>query len=97
MGDMNFYNLVKINKKESVREMPEISKPTNTMCQHCLHGKKTRTEFRTKKYSTIKSFEIVHNDLCRPMRKKGLNGEQYFMLLIYYFTRMTAIFFLKKS
>jgi hypothetical protein len=39
MGHMNFDNLVKISKKEAVREMPEISKPASTMCKHCLHGK----------------------------------------------------------
>jgi hypothetical protein len=39
MGHMNFENLVKISRKEAVREMLEISKPTSTMCKHCLHGK----------------------------------------------------------
>ena len=39
MGHMNFENLVKISRKEVVTEMYEISKPTNTMCKHCLHGK----------------------------------------------------------
>jgi hypothetical protein len=39
MGNMNFDNLVKINKKEAVRERPEISKLASTMCKHCLHGK----------------------------------------------------------
>jgi hypothetical protein len=31
MRHMNFDNLVKIGKKEAVREMPKISKPTSTM------------------------------------------------------------------
>jgi hypothetical protein len=31
------------------------------------------------------------------MRTKGLNGEQYFMLLIDDYTRMTAVCFLKKK
>jgi hypothetical protein len=48
MGHMNFDSLVKMSRKEAVREMPEISKPTNTMCKNCLHGKQTRIEFRTK-------------------------------------------------
>jgi hypothetical protein len=30
MGHMNFENLVKINRKEAIREIPEISKPSNT-------------------------------------------------------------------
>jgi len=34
MGHMNFDNLVRINKKEVVREMPEISKPISTSCKH---------------------------------------------------------------
>jgi hypothetical protein len=31
MGHVNFENLVKINKKEAVREIPKISNPTNTL------------------------------------------------------------------
>jgi len=30
MGHMNFDNLVKISRKEEIREMPEILKPTRT-------------------------------------------------------------------
>ena len=45
----------------------------------------------------MKPLEIVTIDLCRPMRAKGLEGELYFMLLIYDYTRMTWVFFLKKS
>jgi hypothetical protein len=37
MGHMNFDNLVKINRKEAVKEMPEISKSANIMCKHYLH------------------------------------------------------------
>jgi hypothetical protein len=39
MGHMHFENLVKINRKEAVREMHEISKTTNNLCKHCLQGK----------------------------------------------------------
>jgi hypothetical protein len=41
--------------------------------------------------------DIVHTDLCGPMRTKGLNVEQYFMLLIDEYTRMIVVFFLKKN
>jgi hypothetical protein len=39
----------------------------------------------------------VHIDLVGPTRTKGLNGEQYFMLLVDDYTRMTAVFFLRKK
>jgi transposase InsO family protein len=97
MGHINFDNLVKINRKEAVKEMPEISKPTNTLCEHCLQGKQTRTKFKSKEYSTKKPLDIVHTDLCGPTRTKGLNGEQYFMLLVDDYTRMTVVFFLRKK
>jgi hypothetical protein len=94
---MNFENLFKINRKEIVKETSKISKQENTLCKHCLHGKQTRTKFKSKDYSTKKSLEIVHTDLSGPTRTKGLNGEQYFILLIDDYTRMTAICFLKKK
>jgi hypothetical protein len=97
MGHINFDNLVKVNKRETVREMPNISKPTNILCKHCLQGKHTKTKFKSKEYSTTKPLEIVHTDLVRPTRKKGLKGEQYFMLLVDDYTRMNAVFFLNKN
>jgi hypothetical protein len=36
---MHFENLVKINRNEVVREMPEISKPTNTLSKTFSTGK----------------------------------------------------------
>lgn len=39
MGHINFENLVKIRRKEVVREMPKILKPSNMTCRSCQHGK----------------------------------------------------------
>ena len=39
----------------------------------------------------------MHIDLCGLMRKKGLEGELYFNMLIFYYTRMTWVCFLKKK
>jgi hypothetical protein len=59
MGHLNFDNLVKIRRRESLREMLEISKPTNTLCKQCLYGKKNRTKFKSKEYSTKKPLETM--------------------------------------
>jgi hypothetical protein len=72
-------------------------KPTNTLCKHCQQGKKTKTRFKSKEYSTTRPLEIVHIDLVGPTTTKGLKGEKYFMLLVYDYTRMTAVFFLKNK
>jgi hypothetical protein len=75
MGHINFDNLFKVSKKEAVREMFEISKPTNILCKHFLQIKKTKTNFKSKEYCTTKPLEIVHTNLVGPIRTKGLKSE----------------------
>jgi hypothetical protein len=70
MGHMHFDNLVKVSKREAVREMPQITKPTNTLCKHCQQGKQTKTRFKSKEYSTTQPLEIVHTDLVGPNTSK---------------------------
>jgi hypothetical protein len=97
MGHIHFDKLVKVSKREAVREMSQITKPTNTLCKHCQQGKQTKTMFKSKKYSTTRPLEIVHTNLVGPTTTKGLKGEKHFMLLVDYYTRMTAVFFLKNK
>jgi hypothetical protein len=54
MGHIHFDKLVKIMKREVVREMLQITKPTNNLCKHCQQGKKTKTRFKSKEYSMTK-------------------------------------------
>jgi hypothetical protein len=97
MGHLHFDKLVKVSKREAVREIPQIKKPTNTLCKHCQQGKQTKTRFKSKEYSMTRPLEIVHTDLVGPTTTKGLKGEKYFMLLVDDYTRMTAVFFLKNK
>jgi hypothetical protein len=77
--------------------MPQITKPTNTLCKHCQQGKQTKTKFKSKEYSMTRTLEIVYTDLVGKTKTKGLKGEKYFMLLVDDYTRMTAVFFLKNK
>jgi hypothetical protein len=97
MGHIHFDKLVKVSKKEVVREIPQITKPTNTLCKHCQQGKKTKTRFKSKEYSTTRPLEIVHTDLVGPNTKKGLKGVKYLILLVDDYTRMTAVCFLRNK
>jgi transposase InsO family protein len=95
MGHIHFDNLVKVNKREAVREIPQITKPTNTLCKHCQQGKQTKTRVKSKEYSTPRPLEIVHTDLVGITTTKGLKCEKYFMLLVDDYTRMTTVCFLR--
>jgi hypothetical protein len=48
MGHIHFDNLVKVSKKEAIREIPQMTKPTNTLWKHCQQGKQTKTMFKSK-------------------------------------------------
>ena len=97
LGHLNFDNLVKISKREAIRDLPKIVKPHNSVCKHCQHGKQTRASFKIKEHMTSHPLEIIHTDLCGPTITKSLQGDHYFMLLIDDYTRMTWVAFLKEK
>lgn len=79
-----------------VRNIPKTAKPNNIICQGYQQGKQRKSKFPTKDYYTTKSLEIIHVDLCGPMRTREFEGERYFMLLIDNYTRMTYATFLRE-
>jgi hypothetical protein len=97
LGHIGFDNFIRVSKKEVVRDMPKIIKPSNFVCRHHQHGKKTRVRFNTKEYSTSKPLELVYIDLSGPKRTKIMKGEHYFILFIDDYTRITCISFLKEK
>jgi transposase InsO family protein len=97
MGHIHFDNLVKVIKREAVREIHEIMNPTNTLCKHCQKGKQTKTRLKSKEYSTTRPLEIVHTDLVGTTTTKGVKVEKYFLLLVDDYTRMTVVCFLKNK
>jgi hypothetical protein len=97
MGHIHFDNLVKVSKREEVREILQMTKPNKTLCKHCQQGKKTKTRFKSKEYSMTIPLEIVHTYIVGPTTTKGLKCEKYFMLLVDDYTRMSVVFFLKNK
>jgi hypothetical protein len=63
MGHIQFDSLVKVSKREAIREMPQITKPTNTLCKNCQQGKQIKTRFKSKEYSMTRPLEIVENEM----------------------------------
>ena len=97
LGHINFENLIQLNKREAIRDLPVMKNLTSSICKQCQHGKQTRVKFKTKEHSTTKPLDIVDVYVCGPMRTIGLNGERYFMLFVDEFTWMTWMLLLKKK
>ena len=97
MGHLKFDNIMKVSKKEAVRDFPKFVKPLNSVCKHCQHGKQTKSNFKEKEHTTSHPLEIVHTNICGPTRTKSLQGEYYFMLFIDDYRRMTWVTSLKEK
>jgi hypothetical protein len=98
LGHLNFDHLIKLKNLEAVKDLPRILKPQDLMCKPCQVRKLTRTQFKSKRFtSTDKPLQLVHMDLCGPSRQEGTWKENYFMLIIDDYSRLTWVAFLKEK
>lgn len=62
----------------------------------CVYGKQCRASFPVgKSWRALVGLELVHTDLCGPMKTESLGGSRYFLLFTDDFTRMSWVYFLK--
>ncbi|XP_048491792.1 retrovirus-related Pol polyprotein from transposon TNT 1-94 isoform X1 [Beta vulgaris subsp. vulgaris] len=96
-GHLNFENLKEIGHKKMVRGLPCIDHP-NQLCEACLPGKQPRKAFPKPFISrATKPLEVVHSDICRPIKPKSLGKSSYFILFIDDYSRKTLVYFLKNK
>lgn len=78
MGHMSFEYVLKVSKKEVVRHMLKIIKPSNFVCKHRQHGKQTKVRFKTYEYSTSNHLECVSTNIWGPTMTRNFQGEVLF-------------------
>ena len=80
-----------------VQVLPEIHTEVDT-CGSCIMGKQPRKSF-SKGVSWIASvlLELIHTNICRPMKTSSLGSQRYFLIFIDDFSRMTGVYFLKEK
>jgi hypothetical protein len=98
LGHLNFDHIIKLRNNGAVKDLPKILNPYDSVCKSCQKGNLTRTQFKSKNFpSTEKPLQLVHMDLCGPSRKEGMGKENYFMLIIDDYSRLTWVAFLKEK
>jgi hypothetical protein len=98
LGHLNFDHLIKLKNLEAIKDLPRISKPQDSMCKPYQVGKQNRTQFKSKSFTSIeRPLQPVHMDLCGPSRQEGTGKENYFMLIIDDYSRLTWVAFLKEK
>ena len=96
-GHLNFGGLQLLSKKKMVRGLPSISHP-DQVCEGCLLGKQFKKSFPKESSSRAqKLLELIHTDVCGPIKPSSLGKSNYFLFFIYDFSRKTWVYFLKEK
>ena len=73
-GHLHFSGLRLLQQKQMVKGLPPIKEPTLT-CECSILGKKHREIFpKIISYREKKPLELVHTDLCGPIRTQSIGG-----------------------
>ncbi|XP_017632505.1 uncharacterized protein LOC108474994 [Gossypium arboreum] len=97
LGYENYNSLGLLHKMNLVEDMSKIE-PENDVYEVCQLGKQTRLPFPVNKaWRAQKRLQVVHTDICRPMKTSSLNGSRYFALFIDDCTRSCWVSFLKQK
>ena len=65
--NVNFDNLVGINKMKKLRHLPKMKRPKNVICKQCQLGKMDKSSFKSKNHTSNEILELVHTSLYGPI------------------------------
>lgn len=87
-------NIIRQKKADGINIEAEEDLPA---CETCIKRKQAQTPFPKSASRTTEILELVHADVCGPMRVNSLSGFRYFVTYIDDKSRWCEIYFLKKK
>lgn len=88
-GHLNHHGLRMLSHKRMVVGLPCL-KPTKEICTTCLVGKQHRESMSKKSmWRASKHLQLVHSDICGPIKPASHSGKRYNLIFIDDFTRKT--------
>jgi transposase InsO family protein len=96
-GHLNFRSLKFLGENNLVDGLPLIQH-VDALCESCVFGKHHRNVFpKGEARRASKQIELVHVDVCGPMRTPSLNNRKYFIVFVDDYSRMTWVYFAKEK
>jgi len=87
--------LNKLVSKDLVVGLPSIKYNDGKVCDACARGKQVRNSFKLKNYvSTTRPLEMLHMNLCGPMRVISRGGKRYVRVIVDDYSHFTWTLFL---
>ncbi|GJX02598.1 retrovirus-related pol polyprotein from transposon TNT 1-94 [Tanacetum coccineum] len=98
LSHLNFDSINLLSKNDIVIGLPKLKFVKDHLCSSCELGKAKRKSFHTKTTpSSKRRLQLLHMDLCGPMRVESINGKKYVLVIIDDYSRYTWTHFLRSK
>ncbi|GKB43459.1 retrovirus-related pol polyprotein from transposon TNT 1-94 [Tanacetum coccineum] len=96
LSHLNFDAINLISKKDIVNGLPKLKYAKDQLCSTCELSKAKRSTFKTKTVPSSKGrLNLLHMDLCGPMRIESINRKKYILVIVDEYSRYTWTLFLR--
>nr|GFA66974.1 retrovirus-related Pol polyprotein from transposon TNT 1-94 [Tanacetum cinerariifolium] len=98
LSHLNFDTINLLSKKDIMVGLPKLKFIKDHLCSSCELGKAKRKSFHTKITECSKRWlQLLHMDLCGPMRVASINGKRYVLVIVDDYSRYTWTHFLRSK
>ncbi|GJZ35435.1 retrovirus-related pol polyprotein from transposon TNT 1-94 [Tanacetum coccineum] len=98
LSHLNFDYINLLSKKDVVIGLPKLKYVKDQLCSSCEVSKAKRSSFKSKTVPSSKGrLNLLHMDLCGPMRVASINGKKYILVIVDDYSRYTWTFFLRSK
>ncbi|GKB54007.1 retrovirus-related pol polyprotein from transposon TNT 1-94 [Tanacetum coccineum] len=98
LSHQNFDTINLLSKYDIVTGLPKLKFVKDHLCSSYELGKLKRKSFKTKTTpSSKRCLQILHIDLCGPMRVESFNGKKYVLVIVDDYSRYTSTHFLRSK
>nr|GEW96129.1 retrovirus-related Pol polyprotein from transposon TNT 1-94 [Tanacetum cinerariifolium] len=98
LSRLNFDTINMLSKNDIVIGILKLKFVKDHLCSSCELGKAKRKSFLTKTTpSSKRRLQVLHMDLCGPMRVASINGKKYFLVIVDDYSRYTWTHFLRSK
>nr|GEY33873.1 putative reverse transcriptase domain-containing protein [Tanacetum cinerariifolium] len=98
LSHINFDTISLLSKNDIVVGLPKLKFVKDYLCSSCELGKAKQKSFHTKIIPSSKRWlQLLHMDLCGPMRVASINGKRYVLVIVVDYSKYTWTHFLRSK
>nr|GFC53977.1 retrovirus-related Pol polyprotein from transposon TNT 1-94 [Tanacetum cinerariifolium] len=98
LSHLKFDYINLLSKKDIVIGLPKLKYVKDQLCLSCELSKAKRSSFKSKTVPSSKGRQnLLHIDLCGPMRVASINGKKYIRVIVDDYSRYTWTLFLRSK